>query len=466
MMKQLTGTMSVRIFLIVVIGVLITASVVNLLRQRDFRENESRMQGQFIYERVENILRILEATDPEKRPAIQESLSHMGSRVMLNARPPHHGAKLPPELKALKKQLVPDIADQISLISAKQCGRQRHLRHQTSDHGLMPPHFEPPPEIKHEKCLAIYTHLEDNTSVRIHLRYGRKPPPLAREAQQPYLWLLMLTGLLLITWRIATLATRPLRELSNAARQLAKNIDHPPLAENRGPIEVRQAATAFNEMQRSIVKHVQERAFILGAIAHDLQTPLTRLRLRLEKIKEPDLKQKLIDDLNATQEMVREGLDFARLCGEHIQKNKIDLKALAEAICADFAEQGHVIQAQLPDTPIYIMGSAHLLKRCLTNLLNNAIAYAHDPALSLALNNQHIQCIISDQGGGIPLEEIDNILEPFRRLEDSRSRHTGGTGLGLSIARMIVEKHGGKIQLSNKTAPDSGLMVHITLPIR
>lgn len=493
MIKRLTSTMSVRIFAIVIIGVLITASVVNMLRQRDFRMNESRIHGQFVLERTENALRILESANPEKREEIQASLSTMGNRVQLNMPVPKNLPALPEELLHLQQQLVPEVADAIAVSSGRECGRPRHMHHFGPPEDLPPPHdgdfhpgdfhppphegegpemghppprdFGPPPEFEEEKCLSIYTHLEDGTPLRINMRYGRRPPSLNRALIQPYMWVLMLAGLFLITWRVSHVATRPLRELANAARKLASNIEHPPLPENRGPVEVRHAATAFNEMQRSIVKHVQERAFILGAIAHDLQTPITRLRLRLEKIKDNELKQKLIDDLTATQEMVREGLDFARLCSENIKKSKVDLRALAAAVCDDFLESGHHITCNLPDAPLYIMGSPHLLKRCLTNLINNAITYAQRPALSINLHNELVYCTVSDDGPGIPEAELATILEPFRRVEDSRSRQTGGTGLGMSIARMIVEKHGGSISLSNKQPPLTGLVISISLPV-
>jgi signal transduction histidine kinase len=164
--------------------------------------------------------------------------------------------------------------------------------------------------------------------------------------------------------------------------------------------------------------------------------------------------------------MVREGLDFARLCGENIHKSKVDLTALATAVCDDFEDAGHAIASSLPTQSITILGSAHLLTRCLINLLNNAIAYAQTPALSLHTEGKQVIFVISDDGPGIPPQELSNVLEPFRRLEDSRSRQTGGTGLGLAIARMIVEKHGGKLSISNKPLPASGLVIQIVLPLQ
>jgi signal transduction histidine kinase len=460
MIKKLLGAMSVRIFLITVIGILLTATVVSMLGQRDFRENETRMRDQFAFDRIESMIRILEATVPEKRAEIQDVFKRMGSHVTIGVQPPQNTPVLPAELANLNNLLVPEVADLISLSHSGHCAPRR---------GPPPPSefgSSPPPH-PHGQCLAIYTHLEDSTPILIEVHYGSHRPPVPPPHERnPMAILLALLGLISIIWAVASVATQPLRKLANAALQLAHNIEHPPLAENEGSTEVRHAAKAFNEMQRSILKHIQERGFILGAIAHDLQTPLTRLRLRLEKVKDQELKQSLTKDLIATQEMVREGLDFARLCGENIHKSRIDLTALATAVCDDFEEAGHLVETKLPAQSITILGSAHLLTRCLTNLLNNALAYAKTPTLSVYTEGKYVICLISDDGPGIPQQELDSILEPFRRVEDSRSRQTGGTGLGLSIARMIVEKHGGKLSLRNKPLPVTGLVVEIRLPLQ
>ena len=456
MLKKLLGAMSVRIFLITAIGILLTATVVNMLGQRDSRENESQLRDQFVFDRIESIIRILEVTVPEKRSEIQDVFKRMGSSMKLNVTPPEHPAPLPAELSNLNELLVPEVADLVSITRSGNC-MQRNGSPAASKGS--------PQSRSRSYCLMVYTHLQDSTPVLIQLRYGGHRPPAHPPAERsPLAIFLVLLGLIAIIWVVASVATQPLRKLANAALQLARNIEHPPLPENQGSTEVRHAAKAFNEMQRSIVNHVRERGFILGAIAHDLQTPLTRLRLRLEKVKDPDLKQNLVNDLTATQEMIREGLDFARLCSDHVDKNRVDLSALAMAICDDFEEAGHPVHKTLPATPVTVMGSAHLLTRCLNNLLGNAINYAQSPALTLEVKDDNILCTIADDGPGIPEQELDSVLEPFRRVEDSRSRQTGGTGLGLSIARMIVEKHGGRMTLSNKPAPASGLVIRIELP--
>lgn len=450
-------TMSLRIFLIVVVGVFITATVVNLIGQRDFNDNERQMHAQFTYDRIENVLRILEATLPEKRLEIQDVFSRMGSRVQLAVPAPASLVPLPIEMSELQHKLMPALVDALGVETDCDLPPWQPFKHNNRS-GLDRPHAQ-------DNCLVVYAHLDDHTPVKIQLHYGHRPPPRLLH-RQPYTLPLLAIGLIGITWLLALVATKPLRKLGDAALQLAKNIDHPPLSEQEGPVEVRKAAKAFNTMQRSIVRHMQERSFMLGAIAHDLQTPLTRLRLRLEKVKDLDLKQQLIADLTATQEMVREGLDFARLSSEHLQTIPLDLIAFIHTIVDDMQALGHTLPCYLPQESLHVMGSPHLLKRCLTNLLDNAFSYGQAVSLQLRVTQDWVECIISDHGPGIPDEALEHMLEPFRRLEDSRSRHTGGTGLGLSIARMIAEKHGGSLLLANQTSPATGLVVTLRLPKR
>lgn len=453
----LLRTMSLRIFLIVVVGIFLTATLVNLMGLRDLNENEHRLQAQFTYDRIENVLRILDATLPEKRLEIQDVFGRMGSRVQLNVTKPATIAPLPNALLDLHGKLVPELVDAVTLTQACDLPPWQAFKRARQARKMFQREREKP------TCLMVYAHLDDQTPVLIQLHYGHRPPPRLLH-RQPYTLPLLALGLIAITWLVALVATKPLRKLGDAALQLAKNIDHPPLSEHEGPIEVRKAAQAFNTMQRSIVRHLQARSFMLGAIAHDLQTPLTRLRLRLEKVKDPTLKQQLIADLTATQEMVKQGLDFARLSGEHLDTTPLDLTALIHAIVDDMLALGHHLPCQIPEKTVHIMGSPHLLKRCLTNVLDNAFNYGQAVSLQIHQTYDWVTCTISDQGPGIPEAELEHMLEPFQRMEDSRSRQTGGTGLGLAIARMIAEKHGGHLHLANQPLPLTGLVVTIRLP--
>ena len=260
------------------------------------------------------------------------------------------------------------------------------------------------------------------------------------------------------------IATKPLRLLAKAAKDFGNNIETESLIENKGPDEVREAAKAFNTMQSSIKSYVEERVFMLAAITHDLQTPLTRLRLRLEKVSDEELKSKLIEDLSSTQKMIQEGLIFFRSINISEPFKKIDITSLIESICDDAKEAGHDISCQL-EIQNPILGNVEALRRSITNIIDNAVKYGKYAHVSGKEEDGKAIISITDGGKGIPENQMEKVFEPFKRLENSRSRDSGGTGLGLTIARIIALKHGGNIKLSNAKEKDLGLVVTITFPL-
>lgn len=261
---------------------------------------------------------------------------------------------------------------------------------------------------------------------------------------------------------IARMTMRPLKQLAHAATELGNNIDRPALPE-RGATEIRQAASAFNAMQSRIRHHIKQHAHILAAITHDLQTPLTRLRLRLEKVDDTELRDKLINDLSAMQSMVREGLDLARSMDLAEAMQPLDLDSLVDSVCADAADAGQDVTVS-GKTSVSLRARPTALRRCLTNLIDNAVKYGHSAQVAVSSEDGLAVIRIRDAGPGIPAEELEKVFDPFYRLENSRSRDTGGTGLGLTIARNIIEQHGGTINLRNH--PEGGLEVSVTLPSR
>ncbi len=276
---------------------------------------------------------------------------------------------------------------------------------------------------------------------------------------------LFLSALTLLALVVAHMATKPLRKLAQAAHALSRNIDHPAIAVGEGSNEVREASAAFNSMQNSIRSYIEERTIMLAAIAHDLQTPLTRLRLRLEKVADEALRTKLVEDLTATQDLVKEGLEFARtMSADYPTFDLVDLDSLVETLCNDATDSGQeVTLSGKLGRPL--RASPHALRRCIANLLDNAIKYGKFAHISV--KQEHDKAIISiiDGGAGIPPDQIEAVFRPFNRLESSRSRNSGGTGLGLTIARIIAEKHHGSIKLKNMGSKDLGLLVTLELPI-
>jgi signal transduction histidine kinase len=288
----------------------------------------------------------------------------------------------------------------------------------------------------------------------------------AQTENWPYRLLLSLAVLLAAVIAVSLLAvrwvTRPLQVLADTAEELGKNI-HRPALEERGPLEVVRAARALNTMQARLIGTLKERTGVLAAMSHDLKTPITRLRLRAELLEDTVLKAKIAADLDEMQSMVGGALDFLRGAGSGEPVKPVDMTALLESLQADMQELGGEVRiegAALKPFP----GKPQALKRCLWNLLDNAVKYGKKARVAVDDNGERLEIRIQDQGPGIPLSEIGKVFEPFHRVESSRNRETGGTGLGLSIARGIAEDHGGSLALRNR--PEGGLEARLDLPRR
>ncbi|MCK5717491.1 MAG: hypothetical protein KAH77_08380, partial [Thiomargarita sp.] len=256
--------------------------------------------------------------------------------------------------------------------------------------------------------------------------------------------------------------TQPLAFLAEAAEQLGRDIKHAPLPE-KGPREVRRAAYAFNTMQRRLRRYLEDRTRILIAISHDLKTPITRLRLRVEQLDDEKIRASFLKDLDEMQTMTAATLDFMRGLENQEDIQLLDISALLDSLQADYEDMGILVTIQegapIPPYPARPLA----LKRCLVNIIDNAHKYATHIVVTLKTQPKQLHIIITDEGPGIPEEVLGMVFEPFYRVETSRNRATGGTGLGLSIARNIARAHGGDITLRNRH--NKGLAVMLSLPL-
>ncbi|PMR78674.1 ATP-binding protein [Halomonas urumqiensis] len=269
--------------------------------------------------------------------------------------------------------------------------------------------------------------------------------------------LVMLTVLALSLAGIRSV-TRPLARLSRAARQLGDDLDVPPLKET-GPREVAATAVAFNRMQRRIREQVEERERLFSAISHDLKTPITRLRLRAEMLDDPIHRERFCASLDELDLLVKGALASVKGLDLHEEVELIAPRGMLEQLAEALRPHGGDIQITGSAEPIVVKPLA--LKRCLGNLLENAIFYGQRAEVVLQDDHDSLTVVIRDHGPGIPQDELERVFAPFVRLEPSRSRHTGGSGLGLGIARHIAHAMGGEISLSNH--PSGGLVVRVTL---
>ncbi|NMG30361.1 ATP-binding protein [Aromatoleum evansii] len=319
----------------------------------------------------------------------------------------------------------------------------------------------PDEEHPHRTQSFVSLRLGDGTPLLIRMpgpMFGMRPPPLPPGSLVTSL-LALLVGVTLLTWFAVRIATRPITRLAAAADALGEDPNRPPLATD-GPAEAALAAHAFNRMQERILQHVAERTRILAAVSHDLQTPITRLRLRAELIEDEALRTKFQSDLDAMQALAKEGLDYARSLDTSAAKQAIDLNALVAALRDDAQDMGWDVEIEGEPVPP-CSGQVGGLRRALWNLIENGHKFGGRVRIALHTRPAACELRIRDDGPGLPPQELDKVFEPFYRVESSRSRETGGTGLGLAIARNLLRAQGGEVQLANRT--EGGLEAIVTL---
>jgi signal transduction histidine kinase len=308
-------------------------------------------------------------------------------------------------------------------------------------------------------CWLIPVRLADGSRLTL-AAFSPRIDQIGRQIPDRIFLSILLVGVTLLAFLISRMVTAPLRDLSRAARALGGDLARSPLPEH-GPFEVRDAIRAFNTMQATLRDFIAERTRILACITHDLQTPLTRLRLRLEKVDEPALRSRLVDDLGSMQGLIRQGLEFCRGGRPEEPFAPIALDTLLECVVEDAAEGGRdaaLVQRCGHD----VEAQPKALQRCLANLLDNALKYGGAARVSAAKQDDAIYIRIRDFGPGIPSEHLAVVFEPFHRLENARSAGTPGVGLGLTIAKNLAAQNGAELTLRNH--PQGG--VEATLVLR
>ena len=272
------------------------------------------------------------------------------------------------------------------------------------------------------------------------------------------LWITV-PGLLLILIAIFFLKnqTRPIVNLAKAAEKFGKG-EFVKEFRPSGAKEIRQAAYEFDKMRKRITVHLNQRSEMLSGISHDLRTPLTRLKLQLALLKQQDLAKKMSEDIEEMERMLNEYLEFA----SHQKNEKTELVNLNHEIINMVEKyEGKQIKLFLEENP-KINIRPNSIKRCLGNLLDNALAYGRNVEVFTKKNMNNITIFVDDDGPGIPEEEYQNVMKPFYRIDKSRGQNKSGVGLGLSIANDIIRSHGGNISLEK--SPISGLRVKVSLP--
>jgi signal transduction histidine kinase len=299
------------------------------------------------------------------------------------------------------------------------------------------------------ECRLISANLTDGFRVEVVL-VSPEADNFGLPGLDPVFLSILAVGVGALAFFAARMAAAPLNDLSRAARALGGDLNSLPLLE-RGPREVRDALRAFNTMQTKLREHVIDRTHILASITHDLQTPLTRLRLKLERVEDIALRSRLIDDLERMQALVRQGLDFSR--GNQAEEPFVllVLDSLLESVVHDAAEGGGAV-ALVEHSGYDVEARPQALQRCLANLLENAINHGGSAEVSAKHLNGEVHVRIRDHGPGIPPDQLEAVFEPFVRLGSSSSPRAAGVGLGLTIARQLAQKSDAELLLANHPA--------------
>jgi signal transduction histidine kinase len=292
------------------------------------------------------------------------------------------------------------------------------------------------------------------------------PEPFPAEWQRRILlWLfLSLAVVLPAGYLFARRITAPLGAFARAAEQFGKNLNAPPI-EPDGPAELGAVAHAFNDMQSRLRRYVEDRTAMVGAISHDLRTPLARIRFKLEQADEA-VRTSVNADVTQMEAMLTAVLDFIRDASTARVRQPLDMVSLLECVVDDGALMGGDVALEAPSStqglsPV-VDGDAMALKGLFANLVGNALKYGRLARVTIYVSGADLKVEIADAGPGLPDTELERVFQPFYRTDPARNMDVGGIGLGLSVARSVAREHGGDVWL---TSSPEGLTAHVQLPL-
>ncbi|MBN3766048.1 ATP-binding protein [Burkholderia sp. Ac-20365] len=428
-------TLFVRLSLIFVAGLLAAQTLSFWLTMTERNEATMHVMVGYIGQEVTSSVALLDRLTPAEREEWLPKLGRRTYRFVLG--PGTRG--MPPDAKLsqeIGESIAKDIGSRYKVTANAVPGEREHLE--------------------------VHLTLSDGTPLTIDMH------PMHGIPLSPWLPLVLIAQLALLAgcaWLAVRLATRPLERLARAADTLGPDLAPAALPED-GPEEVARASKAFNAMQARIGIYMRERLQILAAISHDLQTPITRMRLRADLLDDETERARLQKDLKEMELLVREGVAYARtLHGADEKPVRVDPDALIESMVSDYADAGDPVSLTgHVGKPVTMRPQA--LRRILGNLIDNALKYSGHEAVSVEVSvdtarGHQLSIAVLDRGPGIPQELLDAVFQPFYRIESSRNRETGGTGLGLAIAKQLAQSMCATLTLRNREG--GGLEARLTL---
>lgn len=315
--------------------------------------------------------------------------------------------------------------------------------------------------LKHQKKIEVSVFIKEGAWLNITL-IPPSPSPWGVWIMIGSFLILLLGVLLLVNYAAVRSLNQPIHTLTHSLEYAEDQGEWLPLPEI-GNADQKKIFHQINVLQEKVNQLLQNRMRVLSAISHDLRTPLTRLKLRTEYLEGNPHFEKMMQDIQDMEVMIRDTLDYFKESYQEERMQRFDLVALLRSLAEDAAEMGQPVVFNTTQETWICQGFVNLLKRAFNNAINNAIAYGHCANISLTPTDDGVQICIEDKGPGIASDKLEQVFTPFYRLDQSRSRETGGTGLGLTIAKEIIEKHRGIITLEN-LSESQGLRVVIFLP--
>lgn len=313
---------------------------------------------------------------------------------------------------------------------------------------------------RHGQSMLLSVHLQDGRWLNARLAVPM-PPPLLTPALglgTLVLYLFVLSAAVLIALRLA----RPLGNLTEAAEAF-RGRNQPIVVEPSGPSDLRNAILAFNAMNLRVVELLEEKDRTLGAIAHDLRTPLASLRIRAESVEPEEERDRMVAKIEEMAATLEDILTLARSGRSRERSERLDVTELAHAVAREYEELGQPVSFGA-DEPHLLDVQPNLLRRALRNLIDNAVKYGGSAEMQVSGEPGIVTIAVCDRGPGLSPSELERITGAFYRAEPSRNRDTGGAGLGLSIVQAVVDAHGGTLTIRNRDA--GGLTAAIALPDR
>lgn len=467
MTRLFPRTLAGWLLIVVIGGLLATQAAVFFIVAADRAESNQIVELYRLNERALWLVKLLSAADGSERKSISASLSNSSFAVTVGKLPAISSSIPPDDTLAELEDIMVARLGRYGIVDARI--RRDPAKHKLQDVETAVTSGSDTGEVESDLLTLAQDFEEtDRYTVSLQFREGQwinfiapitpTGPMLDPERLPVYLGIAACVAFLSI-WAVRTL-TAPYVLLEEAVTRLGEDLKSPPISET-GSREYRSAARALNGMQRRILEHVEEREYLAAALAHDLRTPITKMRLRLELLRNSRVREALAADIANVEITVKSVIDFVRLRTSEEEAERTDLWSMVDSIADEYPEASVDLHADDHDRLLCDVRPT-ALRRCLVNLIDNAIKYGRRAYISVGATLEQITITITDEGPGIPESKLEDVFKPFIRVESSRSRKTGGSGLGLTIARNLIQKMGGEISLSN--AAGGGLCVRVNLP--